>query len=104
MPNLTPPKGGAEKKMLHGSHCFTAKNVIKKKKNLKGQVLCLLEFPTGARKVSGFKILGSAYVNKRHTSQKLPENKLELQAFLIDLSSHWSQMWLGSSHQQHAEV
>lgn len=76
----------------------------KKKKNLKGQVLCLLEFPTGARKVSGFKILGSAYVNKRHTSQKLPENKLELQAFLIDLSSHWSQMWLGSSHQQHAEV
>lgn len=90
--------------MLHGSHCSTAKKMSFIKKTFKGQVLCLLEFPTGAREVSGFKILGRAYMNKRHTSQKLPENKLELQAFLIDLSSHWSQMWLGSSHQQHAEV
>lgn len=85
-----------------GHTVLQQKNVIYNK-NFQG-ANTLSEFPKGAREVSGFKILGSAYVNKRHTSQKLPENKLELWAFLIDLSSHWSQMWLGSSHQQHAEV
>ena len=45
MPNLTPPKGGAEKKMLIGSHCFTAKNVIKKKKNFQGASTLLIRIP-----------------------------------------------------------
>lgn len=75
MPNLTTKRRGWKE----NATWFTLFYSKKKKsfiKNFQGASTLFIRIPTGAREVSGFKILGSAYVNKRHTSQKLPENKL----------------------------